>query len=828
MVVFSTIAAAVLTAVGLTTATIVGALVYYGVQAVLYLALAKIISNRLGRVGTGAQDIGARIQLPPATDNKLPVVYGKAWISPVITDADISADNKTMWYVCALAEVTDTTAGSSYSYGNVYYDGKQVTFDNIDTTKVVSLTTNSDPVQVDTKINGYINIYLYKNGSDGTTSGVNTYLNAYDVVPKWDSTYTMNNAAFAIVKIVYNTDAGTTNLSTLQVELINSLDKPGSVIKDYFLNTRYGCGIPLSRIDTASLDALDTYSDELITYVPVGGGTATQARYRINGPINTGSTCLDNLQYLADSCDSWLQYSELTGLWRMVINQSYTDYTTLGQLYHLTDDNIIGGLNIAPIDLNESYNQVELQYPNTNIRDQTDTQLLKLSTIAPEVMSPNEALNKLIIQLPLVNNAVQAKYLGVRRLLQGREDLAITVQTDYSGIQVTAGDVIRVTFSKYGWTEKLFRVSTIGEEKYPDSTLGARIQAFEYNDSIYSDNAVQDFVPEENTGVADPNILSAPTTPVVATTPLANGAIASFTVAANVPTTGTVLLMDYNYGLDSNVANHQLYTTVAPSMGEQFVADTPTEITVTDLPADTYYWSATARNKTVGVISSNSAPYTWVGPSVTQYDAGNNVGGITNLNIAANTITANKLSVTDLSAISANMGTLTSGNIQTASTGFRMEMSSFGDFALWYGAGTKDEANGIFYIKTDGTVFMSGVVDAQPGSSIPVDTGNIIVTIGTISKGASGFAPSGSVTSNPANVVVSGGTPPYTYAWTKIADTYGTTNISSNTAAAPTFGGINIPDGDPYTSSWSLTVTDSLSATGYGTVSTILIWTNLS
>jgi hypothetical protein len=216
----------------------------------------------------------------------------------------------------------------------------------------------------------------------------------------------------------------------------------------------------------------------------------------------------------------------------------------------------------------------------------------------------------------------------------------------------------------------------------------------------------------------------------------------------------------------------------------------------------------------VGVISSNSTPYTWVGPSVTEYDSGNNIGGITNLNIAANTITANKLSVTDLSAISANMGTLTSGNIQTAVTGFRMEMSSFGNFALWYGAGTKDEANGIFYIKTDGTVFMSGVLDAQPGSVLPSTGGNLTVSIGAVVASAQGFPLSGPVGSGPANVQVTGGTSPYTYAWTKTNDFSGNTSISSNTAAAPTFSSVgNVTDGNPFTSTWSCQVSDSGSNT---------------
>ena len=37
---------------------------------------------------------GSRQQLPPAGDNKLPVVYGKAYVGGIVTDMSITADNQ--------------------------------------------------------------------------------------------------------------------------------------------------------------------------------------------------------------------------------------------------------------------------------------------------------------------------------------------------------------------------------------------------------------------------------------------------------------------------------------------------------------------------------------------------------------------------------------------------------------------------------------------------------------------------------------------------------------------------------------------------------------
>jgi hypothetical protein len=331
MAIFTAIAATVSAAVG---GGIFGAIAGFAARTLLTIGITKLIGNRAGTSGAGTQDTGARIQLPPASNNKVPVVYGKAYVAPIITDAKISEDQRTMWYCCTLAEVTDT---GSYTFGDIYYEGKRVVFDGTDTSKVVQLVTNSDPAQIDDKISGQLYMWKFPNGSSSgiSTGGANAITLLSDAsIPadlRWNSAlYTtggqsaqMSNLAFIIVKVIYNDNAGTTSLKQMNVELTNSLDEPGSVIKDYLQNVRYGCAIPIAQIDTASLTALDVYSAEQITYTPVGGGSATQDRYKINGPINTGQNCLTNLQQLVDDCDSWLQYNELTGQWKVVINKEF-------------------------------------------------------------------------------------------------------------------------------------------------------------------------------------------------------------------------------------------------------------------------------------------------------------------------------------------------------------------------------------------------------------------------------------------------------------------------------------------------------------------------
>jgi hypothetical protein len=657
--------------------------------AAISIGASKLLAKR-GADAPAGGDAGGRVQVPPATENKLPVVYGQAWIGGPIIDAKISQDQKYMWYCIAFAEKTDTGTYSYDTSNGVYYDGKLVEFGSNGV--VNALVTNNGGLgtaQRDTRMAGKIYIWLFTNGS---SSGVNTggqsaitimsdSSTGGGIFPsdlRWNGSLytsngqsaTMTNTAFAIVRVEYNPDAGTTGLGSLQVKLTNNMGasngaRPGDVILDYLQNDRYGCAIPLSQIDTASLTALNTYSNQSIGYIDVNGNPQTQPyRYRINGVVNTAATCLTNLQTMVDSCDSWLQYSESTGKWRVVMNAPYAGLES--SLFLVDSNNLIGGIQINPVDLNETYNQVEVGYPNNNVKDQTDYQVIDLtnpsnwsSQVYDDILSPNEAVNRLNISLPLVNGAVQAKYLAARRLLQSREDLVISCQLDYSGIQIEAGDVIRVGQPDYGWGPttttpanpyKLFRVSNVSEQTTDDNSLVANIEAFEYNATVYADNAITDFIPADNTGLTDPNVISQPCPPTIINFTDANAIVTGFEVTSCVPDTGTVLYMDFNYGNNSNVQQHQLYRTVQSAGGIPFTNSDSANavynnvtITVNDLPSANYYWSATARNDTSGRYSNVSNVIAWGGANIQPYNANTNTGGIAGGQVKANTITGNNI-----------------------------------------------------------------------------------------------------------------------------------------------------------------------------------------
>ena len=117
MAVFSAIASFIVTSIGITgfAATLATSIIAGG----LALGTSKLLGVfKPPQVGN-ARDPGVKVQLPPATDNKLPVMYGRNFTGGIITDAGISNQNKTMTYVLILAE---QTGGTGYTINDIYRD----------------------------------------------------------------------------------------------------------------------------------------------------------------------------------------------------------------------------------------------------------------------------------------------------------------------------------------------------------------------------------------------------------------------------------------------------------------------------------------------------------------------------------------------------------------------------------------------------------------------------------------------------------------------------------------------------------------------------------
>lgn len=561
------------------------------------MVASSIIARAFGSKGPGdsanqSPNPGNNQQVGPAGDNKVPVIYGTAYTGGIITDLSITNDNQTIFYVLTLAEVTggEYGAADTYTFGNVYFGGKQCVFDTVDTTKVVGLLDESTG-QTQTNIDGKLNIYLYRNGS---SSGVNTTSTAIQVMQEaglvyaWDSAKQMTNAAFAIIKMQYSVSANLTGIQQTRFQLTNSRTSPGACMYDFMRSERYGAALTDAQIDSTSLAALDTYSNELVTYTTYTGGSSTQARFKFDGLLNMNDTVMTNLQALSTCCDCLIKYNEITGKWGVIVQKP--TYTVA---MDINDSNMVSAIQVTPIDLASSYNIIEVKFPDGSSKDTFNSATFDLAVVNPVLMYPNEPVNKQTVSLPLVNDSVRAQYIANRCLEAAREDLQIKVVVNYVGIQLEAGDIVTMTNSNYGWAAKLFRVIQVIENFTSDGQVTASLSLSEYNAQVYDDVNVTQFAPAPNSGIGSPltfGVLYAPTFANIQP----NAAIPSFDVAVTSSSAGIVQYAEVYYSAFQYPTPAQLFlagTTAINSNGNPYAPSSSMgSVQVSGVPQGNYYF----------------------------------------------------------------------------------------------------------------------------------------------------------------------------------------------------------------------------------------------
>lgn len=564
------------------------------VRIMVAYGVSRLINGATGSQNDKTVDQGIRLQLQPNTTNPIPLLYGSAYYSGNITDAQLTNSNKTMWVCLTISEHTatnrlsDNSAVSTY-IDEVYYNDQKVTFkaDGI----TVDYVTNSDGT-VDTNPRDLVKIYLYKNGSSqpvmptgytGTLPG-----DAYTLFPGWDSTWTMTNLTFALVKIDYNRDKGITGIPTLKFKVSNTLYKPGDALYDYMTNTVSGAALPASQIDTASLVALNDYADDEVNFYNEDTGTTLTLadRYQINGIINPQQNVLQNMQEIANSAGVYINYDITTGKWGVVVDRD------VAALYHFDDSNILGGIDVSATSLDSMYNVVEAEFPSRLIQDQTDTIRI---TLPEEYLNANEPENVLNIRFTMLNEPVQARELAYLALYQNRQDRVVTFTTDYSKISVEAGDVITLTNSIYGFNNQTFRVIRVKEVESDLGDILVEIVAQEYDSTLYTAGGQprRPRTPSAALNLPSLGIIATPNAPLVTTAN--NNRQPSILLTGTVPT-GVVDRFEFWYSTDNWTTSFLIHEE-KNSNGAPFNSSTTILARIATLPAGNYRFKVRAGNE---------------------------------------------------------------------------------------------------------------------------------------------------------------------------------------------------------------------------------------
>ena len=501
------------------------------ITSVVAVGLALATSRLLGLTGGAGgtqQDPGVRIQFPPATQNKIPIVYGTVNTKGTITDARLSNNNDTMTYVLVLSEKTQTGV---FSIGDIYWNDQKLVFDTDAGESHIVRSSIDQNGQGDSNTNydGLIRVRVYSGSTaaadqifppqaTGNTVSARTTLDESDV------NYLLNGLVFAVIQIDYNGEKGITGLGQVTFQVSNTLDNPALVWYDYLTSERYGAAIPTTQINTAtSISTSSTlsvynYSNQIPAnqFLSDGVTTSTQVRYQINGVISTGDTVKSSMEKITQSASAWTTFDYSQGQWKLLNNRAASE-GELASAFVFNDDNILGEVGITATNLEDLYNYLEVEFASRKIRDQND---YFKGAIDESELNDLEPPNTLNLRLEMVNNALHAARVGLIELKQSRVDKIITFNADYSAIQCEAGDVVKINNDVYGFTDKLFRITKIREVEGEDGTITVEITALEYNSTIYTDEILTDSADTPGSGIptfGGSATLPAPSQPTVTT-----------------------------------------------------------------------------------------------------------------------------------------------------------------------------------------------------------------------------------------------------------------------------------------------------------------------
>ena len=214
-----------------------------------------------------------------------------------------------------------------------------------------------------------------------------------------------------------------------------------------------------------------------------------QPAYTANGLADFSTNGKAVLEGLLSSCAG--KFSYVNGRFLMFAGASVTPEMTI------EDDNVL-----SPISINtksgqgESYNQVKSVFVDSNQNfTATDTPLYSDSTfLANDTPSGESNVNykkTMELQHPFTDNATTAQRLNRISLNYSRQDMTCSVTTDLGYLQLQPFDVVRVTNSRLGFTNKQFevinqKITIVGDQKDGAGVLGVQFELKEYDASIYT------------------------------------------------------------------------------------------------------------------------------------------------------------------------------------------------------------------------------------------------------------------------------------------------------------------------------------------------------
>ena len=200
--------------------------------------------------------------------------------------------------------------------------------------------------------------------------------------------------------------------------------------------------------------------------------------------------------------------------------ESPTTFTVGSETYTIEDINesdIIGKIDVQDAGQKGTYNQVDVGINDPQNRfEGRSIMMFNSKYLKEDRMVPKKGS----VKAPYVTNYFNARMNAKQYLDESRASVKVNFTLAPRGVLLLAGDLIRITYPRFGWTNKIYRITNLSI----NANCLVQVTAEEHEDSAYLIDTVE---VSEGTFVSAPAPITAPV-PVPAS-PTANSLTATTT-----------------------------------------------------------------------------------------------------------------------------------------------------------------------------------------------------------------------------------------------------------------------------------------------------------
>ena len=357
---------------------------------------------------------------------------------------------------------------------------------------------------------------------------------------------------------------------------------PALILRDY-MTSSLGMNMTADKIENDRVITAANVCDE--DQALSGGGT--EKRYTADGMIDTGVNPRQNINDILSSMGGVLTYS----------NGKFSIFaaTTGTATFTLNEDDVIGDLTTqARLSRKDNFNSIKGKFlSETTEWEQTDYPALSPATF---ITDDNGEVIFRDLDLAFTTSQSMAQRLAKIQLYQARQPLTVSGTFKCSAFPLDTNDLVKLTNSRYGWTDKVFRVGQWGFTSNTDG-LTISMTLTEYADAVFSWSTTEEqaLASAPNTSLPSAFSIEPPTN---------LQAVENLVVARDNSRLASSLDISFTASVDARVTSNEVQYKLSTATNFISAGTSPsTEISVLDLSAGVYDVRVRAISA-IGIVSS--------------------------------------------------------------------------------------------------------------------------------------------------------------------------------------------------------------------------------